>query len=283
MDFTQAEQDIVEIKHQDLWNGGYVKKFDFSKANSSEAHRIHAVTMIANVCRGDKGVKDREVLYKKLLTEHNGKPGEVFQFVPVMYPTTLGEQTRQFGSFVKFGNDANDKGMLTNLRALLADGDGQHTIYGKSLYNNSTRLVMSKGFHVFKIKIPMMIAAHFLKHGELSFMQVSERTNKLRKYYYCEDLLPIKQSTCFTGNEEEWNNVCYNFSQHTFDLYRKKFRIRQELTNKGSHGLSYTTMWVAGWEQDQYGWDNFFGVRRKKPSQLETRQVADVIYKMMHE
>jgi len=25
MDFAQAERDIAEIKHQDLWNGGYVE------------------------------------------------------------------------------------------------------------------------------------------------------------------------------------------------------------------------------------------------------------------
>jgi len=261
---------ISMIKEVKLWNAGYVQRWNFSKANSCEEARVEAVTEVARVCRGDKEIKDPIKLYKQLLTEHNGKPGEVFQFVPrTTYTTWANYNQSRFGY-----KDKNDT-LRTNLRAHLNDSYERNYDTG---YNNSV-----SGFHVFKIKIPMMIAAHILKHGQLSFMQVSERSQKLREYYYCDDLLPIKQSTCFTDNEEEWNNVCYNFSQHTFDLYRKKFRIRQELTNKGSHGLSYTTMWIAGWEQDPSGWDNFFGVRRKKPSQLETIQVADVMYKMMHE
>ena len=294
MDFTQAEQDIVEIKHQDLWNGGYVKMFDFSKANSSEAHRIHAVTMIANVCRGDKGIKDREALYKQLLTEHAGQAGEVFQFVPTIteagrmqYRITEEHEVLPM-NIARFGIKEKFK-QLCNLRATLNDGQGWN-------YNEQV-----SGFHVFKIKIPMMIVQHILRHGQLSFMQVSERSQKLREYYYCDEFKQILDEVRYNFLEEHkdisdnelWNNICYQASQQAWDIWQNGFsidtgdangsKIRQELTNKGSHGLAFVTMWIAGWKQDPTQWDNFFAVRTKNPSQREIQELATVMKGMINE
>lgn len=280
MNFTQAEQDIREVARIDLWNGGYVSKYDFSKANSSEAHRVYAVTTIANVCRGDKGIKDREALYQQLLTEHAGKPGEVFQFVPVKARGSIGWEVVRWGIMIS-ENDRSlhfqDNKLLTNLRAILPFKES------KTLYNDSL-----SGFHVFKMKIPKMIVAHLLKHGQLSFMQQSERHCKLREYYYCDELKPI-DDTMYTRHDvlgiahKNWDDICYELSQSDFDIWQKTFKIRQELTNKGSWGLGYTTLWMAGWEQDTAGWDNFFAVRTKKPAQREIIELAKVMKQMMEE
>jgi len=287
VDFTQAERDIVEIKHQDLWNGGYVKMFDFSKANSSEAHRIHAVTMIASVCRGDKGIKDKEALYKQLLTEHDGTCGEVFQFVPVV--SDLSICTGDYKNVQRFGiyqgkPDGIKTRWLTNLRSMIQDVNlhNNHATHKDKVEYNSKPI---KGFHVFKIKIPMMIVQHILRHGQLSFMQVSERIRKLREYYYCKDFFDIASSNNIDGNydKQKWNNLIYKASQEDFDTWQTKSGIKQELTNKGSHGLAYVTMWIAGWKADNTQWDNFFAVRTKNPSQSEIITLAKTMQEMMEE
>ena len=82
---------------------------------------------------------------------------------------------------------------------------------------------------------------------------------------------------------EFWNEYIYTMSQSELDDYQHKFKIRQELLNKGSHGLAYTTLWISGWKQDKSGWDNFFAVRTKKPAQREVIELAEVIKQMMED
>ena len=118
---------IKLIKEVKLWNNGYCQMWDFSEANASEANRIEAVTTVANVCRGDKGVKNPKELYQQLLTEHDGKCGSVFEFVPatietggMRYKITEGGVVEPM-SVAKHGIKCNFT-QLTNLRSLLEDG-----------------------------------------------------------------------------------------------------------------------------------------------------------------
>jgi thymidylate synthase ThyX len=53
--------------------------------------------------------------------------------------------------------------------------------------------------------------------------------------------------------------------------------------NKGSHGLAYTTLWIAGWKQDPSQWDNFFAVRTRNPTQIELQTAAKTMQQMMEE
>ena len=269
---------IKEINRKDLWNAGYVALYDFSKANSSEEHRIYAITEVVKVCRGDKPIKDREALYKQLLTEHAGKAGEVFQFVPiVVYEESadkcLSQEQKRFSMEDDFLYDIH----YTNLRNVIGTN--------VDMYNDEIRQ-----FYVFKMKIPKMIVAHLLKHGQLSFMQQSERHCKLREYYYNDEEFGRIMSEKigkyniddFCSKDNAWNEICNNMSQNDWDEYQKKFRIRQELTNKGSWGLGYTILWMAGWKQDPTQWDNFFNVRLGKGVQRETKELANIMKKMIN-
>ncbi len=275
---------IKLIKEVKLWNNGYVKQYDFSKANSSEESRIEHVCAVARVCRGDKTpVKTDEELYQQLLTEHDGKPGSVFEFVPVELTNSYGKQTERFGTQerVEVYMVGDYTFTYTNLRACIADNLNK--------YNNDV-----KSFFVFKVKVPQMIVKHILRHRMLSFQEMSERTNKLREYYFCDEFEPIMTSwekdviNCIDSIKEElvtykWNDVIYRATQQDFDTWQTRYKIRQELLNKGSHGLAYTTLWIAGWRQDKSGWDNFFAVRTKKPAQREVIELANVIKQMMEE
>lgn len=171
---------IKLIKEVRLFNAGYVQMWDFSEANANEDNRIEAVTTVANVCRGDKGVKNPKELYQQLLIEHDGKPGSVFEFVPVELTNSYGEQTERFGTQeqVEVYMVGYYTFTYTNLRACIADNLNK--------YNNDVN-----DFFVFKVKVPQMIVKHILRHRMLSFQEMSERTNKLREYYYCDELEPI--------------------------------------------------------------------------------------------
>jgi len=288
----QIMDSIKPIKEVKLWNNGYVQMCDFSKANSSEEHRIAHVCHVANVCRGDKGVKDPKELYQKLLTEHDGKPGSVFEFVPVI--ANLSMTTGDYKNVQRFGifrgkTDGLKSRWLTNLRAMIPDVDSMNDRYvhqTKIEYNNEP----IKDFFVFKLKIPMMIVPHILRHRAFSFMQVSERTQKLREYYYCDELEQLAYKgmykRCgFLGYQisASWNFDIQHLSQYDFDDAQSNYSIRQELTNEGSHGLAYTTLWIAAWKQNTYAWDNFFAVRTKKPAQREIIELAKTMKQMMEE
>lgn len=280
---------IKEVKTTPLWNSGYCSLYDFSQANSSEEARIEAVTTVANVCRGDKGVKNPKELYQQLLTEHNGKAGSVFEFVPVELTDSYGEQTEKFGTQerVEVFMAGNYTFTYTNLRACIADN--------LNTYNNNV-----DGFFVFKVKVPQMIVKHILRHRMLSFQEMSERTNKLREYYYCDELKELHDLYLDMDEDsrvyKDWNELCCNLSQRQFDFHQKDKKIRQELLNKGSHGLAYTTLWIAGWKQDPNGYKNMFNVRCgeyinrkigneikrvKNDTQIEMRQLCETMQQMM--
>jgi thymidylate synthase ThyX len=123
-------------------------------------------------------------------------------------------------------------------------------------------------------------------------MQVSERSQKLREYYYCDDFKEVRSEVEANLSDqylerntpnELWNDLCYDASQRDWDTWQKKYSIRQELTNKSSHGLAYVTMWIAGWSQDSTQWNNFFAVRTKNPSQKEIQELATVMKGMIDE
>jgi len=264
--------------------------WDFSEANAGEENRIEAVTTVANVCRGDKGIKNPKELYQQLLTEHDGKPGSVFEFIPVIANLSICtgdyKNVQRFGIF-KGKPDGLKSQWLTNLRAMIPDVDSMNDayLYQTKIEYNSKPI---KNFFVFKVKVPQMIVKHILRHRMLSFQEMSERTNKLREYYYCDELEQLAYKgmykRCgFLGYQisASWDLDIQHLSQYDFDDAQRDYRIRQELTNKGSHGLAYTTLWIAGWKQDSLGWDNFFAVRTKKPAQREVIELAEAIKQMM--
>lgn len=269
---------ISMLKEIKLWNNGYVQMWNFSKSNSCQEAREEAILEIVKVCRGDKEIKNPN-LYKHLLTEHAGKPGEAFQFVPAIhdlinpnspYITEIpGYELNRFGL-----NDQNNHRVLGNLRMIITD---KNSGISKDIYNEQV-----SDFYVFKMKVPIMIVPHLLKHGQLSFMQQSERYCKLREYFYCDELEPLWEANKM--NYEDWDELCYNSSQWDWDLDQSNYGtdlIRQELTNKGSHGLAYTTLWIAGWKQDLSGFQNFFNVRLGKGTQKETRELAQAMKDLM--
>jgi len=242
---------IRMLDKKELWNAGYVEQWDFSQANSTQELREEAVSLVGGACR-NVTIQNPKKFYEKLLTEHNGKPSEIFQFLPIkaFFPPSALDSAPQLivNEVLRFGYLSEDM-FYSNARTL------------QSTYNEFDFSEDCNKFVVFRIKIPYMIVDHLRRHKMLSNMIAenwqSNRSVHLKEWYSTENL-----------------NVMEGH------IYREGF-VRPELVNKGEFGLRYVTGWIGGWLNDPMVWDNFFGVRLQKPTQKETMELARVMYKMM--
>ena len=65
-------------------NIAFVEQYDFSTANMSEKHRIHAISAVASICYQNPKAVGSESLYNRLLAESKGLPSSSAEFVPVL-------------------------------------------------------------------------------------------------------------------------------------------------------------------------------------------------------
>ena len=76
---------------------GFVELYDFSQANMSEKHRIHAISAVASICYQNPKAVGSESLYNRLLAESKGLPSSSFEFVPVLLTA---KKLRKIGSII---------------------------------------------------------------------------------------------------------------------------------------------------------------------------------------
>ena len=62
----------------------FVEQYDFSKANMSQEHRIHAISAVASICYQNPKAVGSESLYNRLLAESSGLPSSSFEMVSVL-------------------------------------------------------------------------------------------------------------------------------------------------------------------------------------------------------
>ena len=63
---------------------GFVEEYDFSQANMSEKHRIHAISAVASICYQNPKAIGSESLYNRLLAESKGLPSSSFEMCPIL-------------------------------------------------------------------------------------------------------------------------------------------------------------------------------------------------------
>ena len=73
-------------KKENIFNDniGFVEHYDFSTANLSQNHRIHAISAVASICYQNPKAVGSESLYNRLLAESKGLPSSSFEFVPIL-------------------------------------------------------------------------------------------------------------------------------------------------------------------------------------------------------
>ena len=66
-----------------------IEAYDFSTANLSDEHRLHAITSIASICYNNPKAINSQSLYDRLYRESKGLPSSSFEFIKMLIPVNL--------------------------------------------------------------------------------------------------------------------------------------------------------------------------------------------------
>jgi thymidylate synthase (FAD) len=268
-------------------NIGFVELWDNSRSNLNEDNRIDAVTSVASVCFNKEGSKKPENLYKRLSKESAGYHSSSFEFSIVLLTSIEVQFLRELSSVVynktgkiyqphclRFGEvimDEEDNSkwyVLTNLRALLYDNKYAEEFMNTSIeswYNSDLDVgKIFKNYHLFRIKAPLFVRDHYVRHKTANFQVMSLRYVKPTSFEF------------------------YQFDSYKYD-YIPIIKKYQELVKSGvraeeARGILgttlYTTMWMG---MNTNTFNSVIKLRTDKHSQEQTRAVANAMQQLVKE
>jgi thymidylate synthase (FAD) len=270
--------------------GGYVELWDFSEANISFENRVKAVSQVASVCYGQKGLKPNFKLYDKLARESIGLPSSSFEFVPVFlnkvkYYSLIGKYLVVAGedatpNVTRYGFYIKDEGYITNLRALMYDLEviNQDSKTRGSLppiddeywLNEKYELsLIRNNFKVFKIKATIRDFRQYERHRRASYQELSRRYTKGSR-------VPLEFRF-----SEKWGNVTdmVRHSEMCVDLYYKALEsgMKPEDARDILPTSLYSVVWSAYYPD---GLHNYLMLRTKSSAQKEIREIANAMDKL---
>jgi thymidylate synthase (FAD) len=268
-------------------NIGFVKLYDNSTANLNEENRINTVSSIASVCYNKESSKKPENLFKRLKEEAMGLPSSSFEFAPVLLTSIEVQFLRELSSVVynktlkvyqphclKFSEVITDEEdnskwfVLTNLRALINDNIYAERFMGMNIenwYNNDVDAdKIFKNYHLFKLKVPLFVRDHYVRHKTANFQVMSLRYVKPNKFEF------------------------YQFDSYKYD-YSPIIKKYQELVKSGvkaeeARGILgttlYTTMWIG---MSTNTFNSVIKLRTDRHSQEPTRLIATAMQDLVKE
>ena len=282
-----------------------VEYFDFSKANLSEQHRIHAISAVASVCYQNPKALNSASLYNRLMAESIGLPSSSFEFVPVLLDpmrepaatilANVNSNVRKFGEWIKAINVRGNKQnfLLTNYRALVYDCEDRCRNFEivnsveviediKNTYLNWFNSehdceIIKKHFKVFKYNVDIPTRAQMVRH-RVSWQELSRRyVNGIRvpfDFYLSEKMLNLEPKESYINSEslvcyEDVIEECVRFYYYALDQGVKPEEARRIIPQ----GMQ-TIIWGA-FQPRQL--DNFLKLRLDSHSQLEIRKVAEAM------
>ena len=161
---------------------GFVEHYDFSQANMSEKHRIHAISAVASICYQNPKALGSESLYNRLLAESQGLPSSSAEFVPVLFNENgLGNMVILMTEFsmedlniYKYGEKIGNGYLLTNYRAVVYD----YEKFGIDLRNHFNTQeeckIIKEHFKVFNYKVDLPTRSQMVRH-RVSWQELSRR------------------------------------------------------------------------------------------------------------
>lgn len=278
---------------------GFVKQYDFSRANMSIENRIHAITSIATICTAQPDAVNKESLYNRLKSESGGLPSSSFEFVPMLIPISeinyrLGVYKEEVGNeeivvtdtldMFKFGTRIEEgKYLLTNYRAVLADYENGLTNFIE-YYNTDEKEIeiISRNFNVFNIKIDLVTRSQLVRHRanlqELSRRYVSGKKSEF-EFYIFEKIKDIAMEynmatedghyQPFKIDAEKLIDISLSFYNHLI-----KSGVKAEQARRFIPQGAYTQIWL-GMNNRQL--ENFLTLRTDIHAQIEIRNLAVAI------
>ena len=152
-------------KKENIFNDniGFVEHYDFSTANLSQNHRIHAISAAASICYQNPKAVGSESLYNRLLAESQGLPSSSFEMCPVLldYENPKHQEILylQYSNCKKFGELLNNRYLLTNYRALVYDYENLKDEFSfdiRTIFNTPEECeIIKQHFKVFLYKVDL--------------------------------------------------------------------------------------------------------------------------------
>ena len=251
-------------------NIGFVENWDFSKANLNEENRILAITQVASICYQNPKALGSESLYNRLMAESMGLPSSSFEFVPVLldYENPMHQEILklEYSNCKKFGENLDDKYLLTNYRALVYDFENLKEEFSfdiRTIFNTEQECNIIKDyFKVFLYKVDLPTRSQMVRH-RISWQELSRR-------YVSGKRVPFE----FYVSEKLKDN------QKVLDLIKQSEELYFELLEAGVKPqearrvipqMGYTQIWGAFMPKQL---DNYFKLRLDEHAQWEIRQTA---------
>ena len=264
-------------------NIGFVEHYDFSQANMSEKHRIHAISAVASICYQNPKAIGSESLYNRLLAESKGLPSSSFEFVPVLLTE---EELEDIGgntpscyllemSVFKYSEQlvlGDQTYLLTNYRALVYDVEkGYLSKEWLTRFNTEEECkIIKEHFKVFNYKVDLPTRSQMVRH-RVSWQELSRRYvsgSRVPFEFYVSD----KMKDLYIWNNERHFSID-DFIETSLCLYRTAIDkgIKPQEARRIIPQCAYTQIWGAFMPKQL---DNYFKLRLDKHAQWEIQQTA---------
>ena len=238
-----------------------VEIIDLPKALTVETAK-QFVGRIASVCTGVECKSDEHAqrVGEKNLTEAYGEtPTRAWEFIPII---------------------GNPYTTYNNFREVLKSGDTLENVV--TWYNNFTTSEYNN-FHIFHITAPRYVMAHLKTHTTLSSMMSSVRIgcNGEKEYEFPNiekgQMQYSKERDCLAFTNDG-DYLYKNLTGLQFTELLNKHYKRKEITKRPLSDFEVVEMKICGYSE---AWEWFINQRTEKGVQKETREIAQMIEKLL--
>ena len=264
---------------------GFVEHYDFSQANMSEKHRIHAISAVASICYQNPKALGSESLYNRLMAESMGLPSSSAEFVPVLldYENPKHQEILklEYSNSKKFGELIDDRYLLTNYRALVYDFENDKDKFSfdiRTIFNTQEECkIIKEYFKVFLFKVDFPTRSQMVRH-RVSWQELSRRYVSAKKVpfeFYVSDKL--KDFSAEIGEEsydaEPIKTSIKKLIKYNENMYYALIDagIKPQEARRIIPQAAYTQIWGAFMPKQL---DNYFKLRLDKTAQWEIQQTA---------
>ena len=279
----------------------FVARYDFSRANLDDEHRILAITKVASICYQSPKALGSKSLYDRLYAESHGLPSSSFEFVPILIPyhklnSGVNRSHEQLNIF-KYGEIiGNEDFLLTNYRALVYDVENFKLDESwLQFYNTEEECdIIKENFYAFLFHVDLPTRAQMVRHRinwqELSRRYVSGKRNNFN-FYISKKMSKVNINReekiwyeAGDGSEKETTgNISYDMESYIeigLELYMKALDdgIKPEEARRIITQSMMTQIW-GGFQPNQL--ENFLKMRDDLHAQNEIQIVARSMKKLL--
>lgn len=264
---------------QNIFNDdiAFVEQWDFSKANLNEENRILAITQVASICYQNPKALGSESLYNRLMAESMGLPSSSFEFVPVLldYKNPKHQEILklEYSNCKKFGENLDDRYLLTNYRALVYDFENLKQEFSfdiRTIFNTKEECDIIKDyFKVFLFKVDFPTRSQMVRH-RVSWQELSRR-------YVSAKRVPFE---FYVSEKLRDNQKVQDLIKQSEDLYFELLEegIKPQEARRVIPQMGYTQIWGAFMPKQL---DNYFKLRLDEHAQWEIRLVAESMQELI--